>query len=206
MTDLTADERAKVEEKAHACAAGGHQADVRAQYFIMGAEFLAQLRPHAPKGGVIADPKLFKFYGSADCKSCETGRVTLFVANDECMECNPESYQRKPSPKGGELPDPSVKSQITDQGVKEDDAKLRDSIAEQKFPKHRPPLDITTENARQLTMNIWKMGWDDRSAHQPATDARVGREECKHPGCCCVCGHQSECPECGPIATGGTFE
>lgn len=21
---------------------------------------------------------------------------------------------------------------------------------------------------------------------------------CKHPGCCCVCGHQGKCPEDGP--------
>lgn len=24
--------------------------------------------------------------------------------------------------------------------------------------------------------------------------------ECKHPGCCCVCGHQGKCPEDGPSA------
>lgn len=23
-------------------------------------------------------------------------------------------------------------------------------------------------------------------------------ETCKHPGCCCVCGHRGECPEDGP--------
>lgn len=47
------------------------------------------------RDGVVADPRLFKFYGTTDCKSCETGRVTLFVANDECMMCNPDSYQAK---------------------------------------------------------------------------------------------------------------
>lgn len=24
--------------------------------------------------------------------------------------------------------------------------------------------------------------------------------DCKHPGCCCVCGHQGLCPEDGPTA------
>lgn len=27
-------------------------------------------------------------------------------------------------------------------------------------------------------------------------------KDCKHPGCCCVCGHQGECPECGLCAAG----
>ena len=36
---------------------------------------------------------------------------------------------------------------------------------------------------------------------QPASEG-----ECKHPGCCCVCGHNGKCPECGPCAIGGTFE
>lgn len=50
-----------------------------------------------PKG-VIADSKLFKFYGTDECKSCETGRVTLFIANEECMSCNPKSYERAEPP------------------------------------------------------------------------------------------------------------
>ena len=37
--------------------------------------------------------KKFKVYGTDGCKSCETGRVTLFIANDECISCNPESYE-----------------------------------------------------------------------------------------------------------------
>lgn len=35
----------------------------------------------------------FKVYGTDGCKSCDTGRVTLFIANDECIECNPKSYE-----------------------------------------------------------------------------------------------------------------
>lgn len=35
----------------------------------------------------------FKVHGTDGCKSCETGRVTLFIANDECISCNPESYE-----------------------------------------------------------------------------------------------------------------
>lgn len=26
------------------------------------------------------------------------------------------------------------------------------------------------------------------------------RRECRHPGCCCVCGHEGKCPEDGPTA------
>ncbi len=63
-------------------------------------EILAEFEASGQKGefGVVADPKLFKFYGSTDCKSCETGRVTLFIANDECMSCNPKSYERSNPP------------------------------------------------------------------------------------------------------------
>lgn len=31
-------------------------------------------------------------------------------------------------------------------------------------------------------------------------------QNCKHPGCCCVCGHTGKCPEDGPCTVGGTFE
>lgn len=27
-------------------------------------------------------------------------------------------------------------------------------------------------------------------------------DKCKHPGCCCVCGHTGSCPEDGPCAVG----
>ena len=37
--------------------------------------------------------KKFKVHGTDGCKSCEAGRVTLFIANDECISCNPESYE-----------------------------------------------------------------------------------------------------------------
>jgi hypothetical protein len=56
-------------------------------------ELEAQL---AEKDVEIARLKLilakFKTYGTDGCKSCETGRVNLFMANDECISCNPESY------------------------------------------------------------------------------------------------------------------
>jgi hypothetical protein len=29
--------------------------------------------------------------------------------------------------------------------------------------------------------------------------------ECKHPKCCCVCGHAGKCPECAPI-NGGVWD
>ncbi len=36
----------------------------------------------------------FKFYGTTGCAECENGRVTLFVANDKCISCDPQSYER----------------------------------------------------------------------------------------------------------------
>lgn len=35
--------------------------------------------------------------GTDGCKSCETGRVTMFIANDQCMECFPEGYEPSPN-------------------------------------------------------------------------------------------------------------
>lgn len=29
---------------------------------------------------------------------------------------------------------------------------------------------------------------------------------CKHPGCCCVCGHQQQCPEDGPSHVEGIHD
>jgi hypothetical protein len=55
--------------------------------------------------GVVADPKLFKFWGTDDCKSCETGRITLFVANEKCMSCDPDSYRPTPQPAPDERKD-----------------------------------------------------------------------------------------------------
>lgn len=37
---------------------------------------------------------MFEPWGSDECKSCETGRITLFVANKKCMACDPESYHK----------------------------------------------------------------------------------------------------------------
>lgn len=43
----------------------------------------------------IAELKLskFKVWGTDGCKSCEGGRITMFVANQECIQCNPQSYE-----------------------------------------------------------------------------------------------------------------
>jgi len=35
----------------------------------------------------------FKVHGTDGCKTCDTGRVTLFIANEQCTECDPEGYQ-----------------------------------------------------------------------------------------------------------------
>lgn len=32
------------------------------------------------------------------------------------------------------------------------------------------------------------------------------KKECKHPGCCCVCGHEGKCPECGPSIIEGVHD
>lgn len=37
----------------------------------------------------------FKPWGTDQCSECETGRVTLFRANDKCMECAPETYTKE---------------------------------------------------------------------------------------------------------------
>lgn len=39
---------------------------------------------------------------------------------------------------------------------------------------------------------------DDRDDGACSLCEREFNEECKHPGCCCVCGHQGKCPEDGP--------
>lgn len=31
-------------------------------------------------------------------------------------------------------------------------------------------------------------------------------KDCKHPKCCCVCGHEGKCPECGPCLIGGIHD
>ncbi len=35
----------------------------------------------------------FKCCGTDGCRTCETGRVSLFVANERCRECAPETYK-----------------------------------------------------------------------------------------------------------------
>lgn len=58
-------------------------------------------RPKAE--GVTAEVKHFKFWGTDGCKSCDTGRITLFVANEKCTVCDPESYRVKPKAEGREF-------------------------------------------------------------------------------------------------------
>lgn len=43
----------------------------------------------------VAESKLKRFsvYGTDGCSGCETGRVTLFIANKECIQCDPKSYE-----------------------------------------------------------------------------------------------------------------
>ena len=43
--------------------------------------------------------RMFKSYGSTDCFKCETGRISIFTANTECMKCNPRSYDIPQTPK-----------------------------------------------------------------------------------------------------------
>lgn len=49
------------------------------------------------------------------------------------------------------------------------------------------------ENNMSSDMASFIAGWD-------------ANQLCKHPGCCCVCGHTGKCPEDGPCAVGGSFE
>lgn len=37
--------------------------------------------------------KQFQNYGTDGCAQCETGRVSLFIANPKCIRCDPESYE-----------------------------------------------------------------------------------------------------------------
>jgi hypothetical protein len=54
--------------------------------------------------------------------------------------------------------------------------------------------------------------WAKRVGMMPEDEALVrecieqAANDCKHPGCGCVCGHQQKCPEDGPCATGGFGE
>lgn len=35
----------------------------------------------------------YKTWGTDGCTTCETGRITLFVWNKQCLKCNPKSYE-----------------------------------------------------------------------------------------------------------------
>lgn len=35
----------------------------------------------------------FKPFGRDSCNSCESGRITVFYANAQCISCNPKSYE-----------------------------------------------------------------------------------------------------------------
>jgi hypothetical protein len=58
--------------------------------------------------GNVSEPRYghdgrFKIYGTTDCKNADTGkhcggRVSLYIANEECTNCNPESYEKAPPP------------------------------------------------------------------------------------------------------------
>lgn len=44
---------------------------------------------------------------------------------------------------------------------------------------------------------LWQSGIRTYYSESALSQARA---DCRHPGCCCVCGHQGKCPECGPTA------
>jgi hypothetical protein len=62
--------------------------------------------------------KQFRVWGTDECQTCETGRVTLFIANTQCMSCNPESYT---VPK--ELTEPPCGVTLTTKSLSPTDAK-----------------------------------------------------------------------------------
>ena len=35
----------------------------------------------------------FKVHGTDGCKTCETGRITMFIANEYCITCKPDDYE-----------------------------------------------------------------------------------------------------------------
>ena len=37
---------------------------------------------------------MFQVHGTGDCCDCDTGRVTLFIANKKCISCSPSEYDK----------------------------------------------------------------------------------------------------------------
>lgn len=77
--------------------------------------------------------------------------------------------------------------------TKEKLAKVRAELAESKRE-----LASCEEERSNLARAVLKLGERVRNQERPDTDLL----DCKHPGCCCVCGHQGRCPEDGPSAIG----
>lgn len=46
----------------------------------------------------MIDPSKIKPWGTDGCAACETGRVTLFIANTKCISCAPEEYEERHVP------------------------------------------------------------------------------------------------------------
>lgn len=74
---------------------------------------------------------------------------------------------------------------------------MRDELAEKYCVKEKLEDDPWYEGGPQRSVgeSAYSAGFD------AALELMLEREkDCKHPGCCCVCGHQGKCPECGPTA------
>lgn len=49
----------------------------------------------------------FRSWGTDSCSKCEEGRITLFISNDKCISCDPESYKTR-----GIMPNDSQENKV----------------------------------------------------------------------------------------------
>lgn len=76
---------------------------------------------------------------------------------------------------------------------------MRDELADKYEAEHHKNfpdgMDLSPYSNSEIPATCYSAGFD------AAIGLMEEREkDCKHPGCCCVCGHQGRCPECGPTA------
>lgn len=98
-TKLTDREIAEI--KAREIATGWFHTTTRAVYESFVLDLTNQLLEFS-QGSTVGDFKFhskgypLKLIGTDGCRTCETGRVSTFVVNDQCTECNPSSYESHP--------------------------------------------------------------------------------------------------------------
>lgn len=60
------------------------------------------------------------------------------------------------------------------------------------------PIDAKTLEELELLYGHFEHIPDLIQAARERDELKRKLDDCKHPGCCCVCGHNGTCPECGP--------